>query len=56
MDTILDFHEKNLVDTPALTHIKSGLRPCLWGQTFLYLVAGLDLVIESRNNQIIKVR
>ncbi len=27
MDTILDFHKKNLVDTPAPTHVKSWLRP-----------------------------
>ena len=26
MDAILDFHEKNLVDTPTLTHVKSWIR------------------------------
>jgi hypothetical protein len=29
MDIILDFQEKNLVDTPAPTHVKSWLRPCM---------------------------
>ena len=28
MYATLDFHEKNLVDTSALTHVKSWLRPC----------------------------
>jgi hypothetical protein len=31
MDTILDFHKKNLVDTPAPTHVKSWLRTCIHG-------------------------
>jgi hypothetical protein len=30
MDTILDFHEKNLVDTPAPTHVKFWLRPWIY--------------------------
>ena len=34
MDAILDFHKKNLVDTPAPTHVKSWLRPC----TYFYFI------------------
>ena len=39
MDATLDFHEKNLVDTPTPTHVKSWIRPCIY---IMKIVLGLQ--------------